>query len=177
MSLWNSNLSISFFFKFFRAKPAAYGGSQARESELQLPSLHHRFWIHICNLHHSLLQHRILNLLSNARDWTHNLLSHNGDSSTFPNGLWLDLSFSLKIHSPLLSVPPPFLGGRFLFRASPRGIWRFPGYGLNCSWGGGLRHSNAGSELPLWHTPQLMATLDPYPTGQGQGSNLSSHGC
>ena len=30
-------------------------------------------------------------------------------------------------------------------------------------------HSSAGSELHLWPIPQLMATLDPYPTEQGQG--------
>ena len=38
-------------------------------------------------------------------------------------------------------------------------------------------HSNAGSELHLWPTPQLIATLNREPTEQGQGSNLHPHGC
>ena len=41
----------------------------------------------------------------------------------------------------------------------------------------GLRHShsNTGSEPRLQPTPQLMATPDPQPTEQGQGSNLQPH--
>ena len=38
-------------------------------------------------------------------------------------------------------------------------------------------HSHAGSEPHLWPTPQLTATLDPYPTEQGQGWNPHPHGC
>ena len=38
-------------------------------------------------------------------------------------------------------------------------------------------HSNAGSEPRLQPTPQLMATLNPYPTEQGQGLNLHPLGC
>ena len=38
-------------------------------------------------------------------------------------------------------------------------------------------YRNLGSEPLLWPTPQLMATLDPRPTGQGQGWNLQPHGC
>ena len=37
-------------------------------------------------------------------------------------------------------------------------------------------HSNAGSEPCLQPTPQLTATLDPWPTEQGQGWNLQPHG-
>ena len=37
-------------------------------------------------------------------------------------------------------------------------------------------HSNARSELHLQSTPQLVATPDPLPTEQGQGSNLQPHG-
>ena len=37
-------------------------------------------------------------------------------------------------------------------------------------------HSNAGSELCLPSTPQLLATLDPEPTERGQGSNPHPHG-
>ena len=38
-------------------------------------------------------------------------------------------------------------------------------------------HSNAGSKLHLPPTPQLMATPDPFPTQQSEGSNLQPHGC
>ena len=37
-------------------------------------------------------------------------------------------------------------------------------------------HSNAGSRLHLRSTPQLMAMPDPWPTEQGQESNLRPHG-
>ena len=37
-------------------------------------------------------------------------------------------------------------------------------------------HSNPGSEPHLWPTPQFMATPNPRPTEQGQGSNLHPHG-
>ena len=41
-----------------------------------------------------------------------------------------------------------------------------------------LHHSyiSAGSEPLLPPTPQLMATLDPQPAEQGQGSNQRPHG-
>ena len=67
------------FFVFFRAAPAAYGGSQARG------------WIGAAasGLQHSSWQCQILNPLSEARDWTCilmdtnwvlNLMSHSGNS-------------------------------------------------------------------------------------------------
>ena len=37
-------------------------------------------------------------------------------------------------------------------------------------------HSNTKSKPCLWPTPQLMATPDPQPTEQGQGSNPQQHG-
>ena len=37
-------------------------------------------------------------------------------------------------------------------------------------------HSNSGSEPHLWPTPRLGATLDPWPTGRGRGSNQQPHG-
>ena len=42
----------------------------------------------------------------------------------------------------------------------------------------GLHHShnNWGSQPCLQPTPQLTATLDPWPTEQGQGWNLQPHG-
>ena len=66
----------SFFFFFFRATPTTYGSSQARgaASELQLPAYTTvtATWdlIHVCNLHHSSGQRKILNPLSEARDQT-----------------------------------------------------------------------------------------------------------
>ena len=64
------------------------------------------------------------------------------------------------------------------FRAAPTA------YGSSLARGGigaataGLHHSfgNTGSRPCLWHTPQLMATPDPRPTEQGQGSNPCVHG-
>ena len=50
-----------------------------------------------------------------------------------------------------------------------RGQSRFAGVGLRHS------HSHIGYELCLRPTPQLMATLDPYPTEGGQGLNLHPH--
>ena len=37
-------------------------------------------------------------------------------------------------------------------------------------------HSNAGSKLSLWTTPQLTAMPDPWPTDQGRGLNPQPHG-
>ena len=37
-------------------------------------------------------------------------------------------------------------------------------------------HSNEGSKLPLWPTPQLTATPDPWLAKWGQGSNPRHHG-
>ena len=37
-------------------------------------------------------------------------------------------------------------------------------------------YRNMGSEPCLQPTPQLTATPGPYPTKQGQGSNLQPHG-
>ena len=64
----------------FRATPEAYGGSQARGSNWSCshrPNTKARAMpdqSHICNLHHSLRQCRILNSLSKARDRTHILM-------------------------------------------------------------------------------------------------------
>ena len=60
-----------FFFLLFRAAPMAHGGSQARgligATATRDPS-------HIFGLYHSSLQCRILNPVSEARDWTHILM-------------------------------------------------------------------------------------------------------
>ena len=68
-----------FFGFFFRATPTAHGGYQARGlTELQLPAYTTATAMpdlsHICDLHHSLWQCQILNLLSEPRDWTCNLM-------------------------------------------------------------------------------------------------------
>ena len=38
-------------------------------------------------------------------------------------------------------------------------------------------YTTATATRGLWPTPLLMATLDLWPTEQGQGSNLRPHGC
>ena len=55
-------------------------------------------------------------------------------------------------------------------------IWKFPGEGSNqsCSWQ--HSHGKTGSKLHLQPTSQFMATQDPQPTEQGQGSNPHPHG-
>ena len=71
-------LLIFFFFGFvlffcvFRPAPAAYGGSQARGPiRATAASLHRRSDpSHVCDLHHSSWQHRILDPRSEARDGT-----------------------------------------------------------------------------------------------------------
>ena len=64
-----------YLFCLFRAKPTAYGGSQARvKLELQLPAYATATATpdlsHVCDLHHRSWQCRIFNLLSEARDRT-----------------------------------------------------------------------------------------------------------
>ena len=64
------------------AAPVAYGSSQARvDFELQLPAYTTATATPdpgcVCDLHHSLWQCRTLNLLSEARDQTHNLMVPN----------------------------------------------------------------------------------------------------
>ena len=56
-------------------------------------------------------------------------------------------------------------------------LWRFPARGSIRATAPGLRHShsNARSKLHLQPTPPLTATLDPWPTEQGQGSNPQPH--
>ena len=79
----SSSHHLIFFFVFFlclfRATPTAYGGSQARGLiELQLPASTRATAMpdpsRIYNLHHSSLQHPILNPLNEARDRTHNIM-------------------------------------------------------------------------------------------------------
>ena len=111
---------------FFRAAPGANEVPRLGvKLELQFPAYPIATAIavwdlsHVCDLHHCLWQHQILNLLSKGRDRTcivmdasrvHNLLSHNGNSSItlsfhffFSNFLFFFLSFlvfTLPIFSP-----------------------------------------------------------------------------
>ena len=75
---WNTSLFLFVCLLLFRAEPTAYGGSQARDPiGATAVGLHHSHSnadpSPICNLHHSSRQHRIPNLLSEARDQTCNL--------------------------------------------------------------------------------------------------------
>ena len=68
-----------------------------------------------------------------------------------------DSVFFLPLLGPLLR----HMGG-----SQARGLMRAVATSLHQS------HSNSGSKLRLYPTPQLMATPDPQPTEQGQGWNL-----
>ena len=68
-----------YLFAFSGVAPEAYGGSQVRGLiGAVATSLHHSQSnsgsSHVCNLHHSSQQRRILYLLSEARDQTRNLI-------------------------------------------------------------------------------------------------------
>ena len=65
-----------------------------------------------------------------------------------------------------------------LFKAAPTAYGGFQSRGLIRATAASLRqsHSNAGSKSHLRPTPQFMATLDPQPTEQAQGSNPKPHG-
>ena len=64
----------------------------------------------------------------------------------------------------------------WLFRAAPVAYGDSQARGLIGTAAANLHQSNAGSKPYLLPTPQLMATLDPQPTEQGQGSNPQPHG-
>ena len=66
-----------FFFCCFAAKPAANGGCQTRgQIKVTAARLHHSHprSHHMCDLHPSSQQCKILNPLSKAQDWTRNLI-------------------------------------------------------------------------------------------------------
>ena len=95
--------SLGGLFGLFRAKPAAYEGSQTRGwIRATAAGLHHSHSnapSYVCNLHHNSQQHQTLNPLSEARDRTHVLM---GSLTTEPG--W--------------ELPPWF----FVFCS----IWKFP---------------------------------------------------
>ena len=76
MPVYNT-IDLNFFFCIFRAMPIAYRGSQAKgRIGAVATSLHHSHTAtpdpsHVCNLHHSSWQCRILNPLDEARARTH----------------------------------------------------------------------------------------------------------
>ena len=63
-----------------------------------------------------------------------------------------------------------------LFRAAPAACGDSQARGLIAALATSLCHSHTRSEPCLQPIPQLMATLDPLPTEQGQGSNPRPHG-
>ena len=71
--IYQDPISFNFFF-LFRASPAAYGSSQAKGWIKAVDALQPLDPSHVCDLHYSSWQHQILNPLSKATDWTHNLM-------------------------------------------------------------------------------------------------------
>ena len=65
-----------------------------------------------------------------------------------------------------------------LFRATPKAYEVSQPRGQIGAMAASLHHShsNKGSKLHLWPTPQLTATPDPQPTERGQGLNPHPHG-
>ena len=63
-----------------------------------------------------------------------------------------------------------------LFRAAPSAYGSSQARGQMGAATVGLRHSNSISQPYLQPTPQFTATLDPQPTDQGLGLNLSPCG-
>ena len=66
----------------------------------------------------------------------------------------------------------------FAFQVRTCGIWKFPGQGSNqnCSPGPMPEPQQREIRAHLRPTPQLRATLEPYPPEGGQGSNPHPHG-
>ena len=60
-----------------------------------------------------------------------------------------------------------------LFKATPTAYGGSQSRGLLRAIAAGLHHSHSNVATP----PQLMTTLDPQPTEQGQGSNPPPHEC
>ena len=84
--------------------------------------------------------------------------------------VWCTHSYSMKclcmfVHFWGVRAAPEAYGG-----SKARGWIGAAAAGLHHS------HSNAESKPRLWPTLQLMATLDPQPTEEGQGSNPRPHG-
>ena len=65
----------------------------------------------------------------------------------------------------------------FAFQGHTYGIWKIPGQGMNRSYSCWPvpQPQQHGIQATSSITPQLMATLDPLPTQQGQGLNPRPH--
>ena len=90
------------------AVPVAYGGSQARApvGAVAASLCHSHSNIRsepVCDLHHSSGQRRILNLLSEARDRTHNLMVPKSDSFPLRHNGISNLHYILNLIRELCS--------------------------------------------------------------------------
>ena len=123
--IYTRYLEVIFFFLLFRDTPAAYGGSQARAYTTVTAT---QDLSHVCDLHHSSWQCRILIPLSEARDRTWNLMVpgqihfHCARTGTLKSNLntvqWLKFKLNTHIHTPRHHHQC-----HFLFRISNIGIW------------------------------------------------------
>ena len=80
------------------------------------------------------------------------------------HGLYKSMFYFIFLSLPFLGLLPVAYGG-----SQARGLIGAVATSLHHS------HSNAGSKPRLQLTSQLMATPDPEPTEQGQGSNPQPH--
>ena len=97
------------FFFLFRATPTTYGGSQTRSQIGAVPyttATATRDLSCICDPHHSSRQHWIPNPLSEARDWTRNLI--------VPSRIHFHCTTTGTPY-----IPPPFFLVFLSFRAAP----------------------------------------------------------
>ena len=69
-----------------------------------------------------------------------------------------------------------FLSVFVFFRAAPSAGRSFQARGQIGDIAACLRHSHMGIQPHLWPIPQLLVSLDPWPTERGQGSNLQPDG-
>ena len=112
-----------------------------------------------------------------------NAFFHHHTKSSLRTGPWMVFtSFYLAARQMLVIIKKKLTYVYFIiiffFRAIPTACGGSQARGRIRATASGLhhRHSNVGSKLSLWPTPQLMAMLDPWPTEQGRGSNPHPHG-
>ena len=117
----------------------------------------------------------------------HNLININCIKSTLHHTHTHMHSFSLENSNAhikvtvicfLCSLKINMLLSFFLFRAAPAAYESSQARGWIGAIAAGLyhSHSNVGSKLHMWPTPQLTAMPDPLPPKQGHGSNPYPHG-
>ena len=159
------------------------------ESELQLPAYTTatRDPSHVCDLHHSSRQRRILNPLNEARDWTcilmgtsriHFCCTTMGTPFLFFFFFFRDVCLACHSNTSLCGLH--FIYFFCLFFFFFRVISVAYGSSQDRGWIGAvaasLHHSNAGSEPSLGPIPQITTTPDPQPMEQVHGLNLRPHG-